>query len=473
MAETSRRQAASVAPLASSLSGSAARLPVFILIYMIALFMPMSFNIGSLGMSPLRVYLIIMTPILFVNLFAGRYGRVHIIDVLFILHMIWVTIAIAVNNPERVVETAGSTSLEFLGGYLVARAFIRDRASFLGFCKAWTVVVALTILPVLFEQVTGNAILMTIADAIPGVRSPGDGDNTRMGLERVQVVFAHPILYGLICSTAIPLAFVALKDEIGDTKRLFRTVIVSLCTFFSLSSGALLAMLLHFFMIGWAWVFARVQRRWMVLLILIMTAYFAIDLLSSRTPLRVFLTYATFSPHTAYYRMLIYDWGMINVWANPYFGIGYNDWVRASWMTPSVDNFWLLTAMRYGIPGFAFLAGGYFLLIWKVGRKKLEGDARILRYRRAWVFTLVGLCFTLTTVHIWSSPFTFLAFLLGAGVWFLDVIPETDGTPDMDQAPLVPAGPVYARKFASAPSSRMKTDINPKEGARYTRGRRP
>lgn len=433
-----------------------ARVPPLVMLYLIAFFIPMEFSIGPLAMTPLRLYLLLVTPVLFVGLFSGQYGRLRLTDGLFCFYLLWVSVALAVNNPEMLVENAGSTSMEFLGGYLVARASIRDRDTFAGFCRALTVMVALTIFPVLIEQVTGTAILMALVDAIPGVNSVKDGDNMRMGLQRVQVVFDHPILYGLVCSTTIPLTYVALKDEMSDTRRLLRTGVVSLCTFLSLSSGALLAMLLHYFMIGWAWAFARTTKRWLILFVMIIAGYVTVDLLSNRTPIRVFLTYATFSAQTAYTRLYIFEWGMVNIWANPVFGLGFRDWVRPAFMGASIDNFWLLTAMRYGIPGFVSLALGYFLLIWTVGQKNFDGDVRMLRYRRGWVFTLLGLCFTLATVHVWSGPYSFFAFLLGAGIWFLEAEPETeeignqDGKTDPAGAPdAVPEGPVYARRWLS------------------------
>lgn len=444
--DTSLIHSAPAAALAGTQSQSAARVPPLVLIYIIGLFLPMGFSLGPLAMSPLRLFLLIITPILFVNLFTGRYGRIRATDILFILYLVWVTVALAVNNPEMVVENSGSTSMEFLGGYLVARSSIRSREHFIGFCKAWTLLIALTIIPVLIEQVTSKAVVMMLIDAIPGIKTPGDGYYTRNGLQRVQVVFSHPILYGLVCSTAISLSYLALQGQMANTKRLFRTAIVSTCTFFALSSGAILAMLLHFFMIGWAWAFAQMKQRWLLLLGLAILAYIAIDLLSTRTPMRVFLTYATFSAQTAYTRLYIFEWGMVNVWANPIFGLGFNDWVRPPFMGSSVDNFWLLTAMRYGIPGFLFLAVGYFVLIWKVGRKNFDGDAIMLLLRRSWVFTLVGVCFTLATVHIWSAPFSLFGFLLGAGVWFLDATPKTGSDPEhSDTSPTVSNGPVYTR----------------------------
>ena len=35
----------------------------------------------------------------------------------------------------------------------------------------------------------------------------------------------------------------------------------------------------------------------------------------------MFLTYATFNSGTAYYRSLIFEWGMKNVWGSPIFGM--------------------------------------------------------------------------------------------------------------------------------------------------------
>ena len=71
------------------------------------------------------------------------------------------------------------------------------------------------------------------------------------------------------------------------------------------------------------------------------------------------ITYLTFNSGTAYWRLHIWNFGSAEVWRNPLFGIGLNDWARPSWMwTASVDNFWLLTAMRYGIPAFLLLVAG-------------------------------------------------------------------------------------------------------------------
>jgi len=106
-------------------------------------------------------------------------------------------------------------------------------------------------------------------------------------------------------------------------------------------------------------------------------------------------------------------------------------------------------AVRYGIPGFLFVTLGYVLIVFHVMRRDFQGDMLLTQFRRAWVFTFLGLSFTLCTVHVWTAIYSFTFFLLGAGVWLIAVDPSDD---DGDGAPtdtLRPTGPVFARDFGT------------------------
>ena len=58
------------------------------------------------------------------SLLRGAYGRLIWTDYFFFLYIVWATVAIAVNNPDRVLQNVGSTGIEFLGGYLIGRAWL-------------------------------------------------------------------------------------------------------------------------------------------------------------------------------------------------------------------------------------------------------------------------------------------------------------------------------------------------------------
>jgi hypothetical protein len=399
------------------------RLPLAVVIYLACIVIPIGFHVGPLAMTTLRLFLLVMLIPLTIQLLSGKFGRLILTDYLFFLHIGWAVVALAVNNPDRVVQQAGSVGVEFLGGYLVGRAYIRTPEAFAALCRALVVIVLCTLPFALHETITGRAIVLEFIRKLPGLTSYEINNNEpRLGLERVQLFLAHPIHYGVFCSVAFSIAFVALDGISTSVWRYTTSALIALAGFLALSSGALLAIVLQVGLIAWAAVFTEVKWRWWLLVGLLTLAYVVIDLISNRTPVQVFMSYATFSAHTAYFRGIIFEWGMVNVWANPIFGIGLNDWVRPSYMTSgTVDNFWLVIALRFGIPGFLFLALGYAYLLYRVIRRDFEGNRTLAMFRRAWVFTFLGLSFALCTVHIWASIYSFVFFVLGAGVWLISV----------------------------------------------------
>ncbi|MFN3937467.1 MAG: O-antigen ligase domain-containing protein [Gemmobacter sp.] len=415
-----------------------------VLLYLLAILLPLQLSVGGLFLTSARVVLLILVIPLLIGLFSGRYGKVNAIDILFLLHVVWMTIALAVNNPDRVVANAGSTGIEFLGGYLVGRAFIRTREDFLALINLLGLA-ALCLLPfALVELLTGNAVILNALRQIPGVSTLRDiSIGRRMGFDRVQLVFNHPIHSGLFFAVLFPLVFVGMKNVWSDARRLVTTAAILFCGFAALSAGALLAMVMQLFLMTWAWLFRGTKKRWWIMLGVVAVLYVVVDMLSDRTPLRVFLHYATFSAHTAYWRTIIFDWGMANVIGDaargippsPLFGIGLNDWIRPNYMrSGSMDNFWLVTTVRYGIPGFALLALGYALGLWWAMRRNFDSDPVLWQFRRAWVFAFAGLSFTLTTVHVWHSIYSLVFFFFGAGIWLLTATPETRGEAEPEPA---------------------------------------
>jgi hypothetical protein len=445
-------------------------------IYLFTVFFQIGFQIGPLTLTSLRLFLMVMIVPLYVNLLSGRYGRVYATDILFPLYILWTAIAIEVNNPGQTIELVGSTGVEFLGGYVMARAFIRTPEAFEALIRVLLIFVVLTAPLAIFETLTGRPLLVELIRGM-GFNSVGNVQiEKRMGLERVQLSFAHPIHYGLFCSTVFGLTFVALKGSLSTAARYAGSAVVLLCVFVSLSSGALLALVLQVMLIVWATVFARMKARWYLLLGLTAVAYVVIDLLSNRTPIEVFMSYATFSAHNAYWRSLIFEWGMKNVWANPIFGIGLNEWVRPFYMySGSMDNFWLLQTVRHGIPGFLLLATGYILGLALVMRRDFSADPRLRQIRLSWVIVFFGMTFTLSTVAIWTNIFSFVFFLYGAGFWL--IVAQPAGT-----APAAPAPPprggghaprrAAARDEAAAPTPADPAAAGPGDappGPRYTR----
>lgn len=405
------------------------RLSPIVVLYLFCVVIPIGFNLGPLYLTSLRLILILLIIPLAIRLLMGHFGRVYVFDVLFFLHVLWMGLALWVNSPEQMVTQIGSVGAEFLGGYLVGRAYVRDRGSFLSLCRALVLIVLCCLPFALYESRTGRPLIVEFLGRLPGSSTvPIVTIEGRMGLERVQGSFAHPIHFGLFCSVAFSLCFVALQGTYSITRRLVTSLLIMLSGFLALSSGALLAMALQVALIAWSIVFGRLQWRWWLLVGLFVIAYVVVDILSNRTPIRVFMSYATFSAHNAYWRGIIFEWGLKNVFGSPaeaippamWFGIGMADWVRPWFMhSGSMDNFWLVVTVRYGVPGFVLLVLGYVIAISRVMRRDFSSDRQISNIRRAWVFTFLGLTFTLCTVHVWTNIASFVFFMFGAGIWLI------------------------------------------------------
>jgi len=376
-------------------------------------------EIGSVALSGPRIILLILFVPLIIDLLTGKLGKTYPVDYLFITFISWTAFAFTVNNPNRVVEHVGSTGIEFLGSYLLGRAYIRTPQAFQSMIKVGVIVILISLPFGILEMKTGVAFWPSIFRNLPGFNAWADVANPpRMGLERAQIFFPHPIHQGLFCSLFVSLILIGLRDRASLLKRLFMSAIVGGGVFMGLSAAPLLSMILQLSLISWAFVFRNHPMRWWYLIFLFVCMYVTIDLISNRTPVKVLMSYATFSPQTAYYRAVINEWGYFNVSQNPIFGLGMRDWVRPAYMQRgSVDNFWLVTAMRYGIPGIVILALGYADAMFRVGLAKTREGTPAHNIRQAWTIAIVSLAFVLYTVHVWTSVYSFIFMRIGAGLW--------------------------------------------------------
>jgi O-antigen ligase len=197
-----------------------------------------------------------------------------------------------------------------------------------------------------------------------------------------------------------------------------RCGLVLLALFSSLSAGAFLALAVQLSLIVWDFRTRRLAHRWWILGGIVVAAFVVVNILSHRTPFEVFISYLTFNEGSSYNRVLIWTYGTQEVLNHPIFGIGYHDWERPYWMGDSVDNLWLLFAMRYGVPGIALLV----LAIAAAFRNMAAGPGvkETALYRKALLVSFVGTCFAAATVDLWNGSYTLFMFLLGAGAWIAD-----------------------------------------------------
>ena len=73
-------------------------LPVFVILFLVGICIPLIINVGSVRLSAYRIVLTLsFIPMLFV-LFSGRVGRLNIGDICVFLICIWAAISLLVNH---------------------------------------------------------------------------------------------------------------------------------------------------------------------------------------------------------------------------------------------------------------------------------------------------------------------------------------------------------------------------------------
>lgn len=408
-----------------SLTEDPVRLPFLAWVVLLSLLIPAYYTIGPLSMNPSKTVFLVLVPILSVNLLRGAYGRLLLSDALIFSFAAWMTLAMLVNHPPIVaVEYIGSNMITFLGGYLAARATIRTRGNFIAFIRFLAVVIIFSLPFVIYETSTNRGTIPRWVAMLPNITSHGHvNHDLRMGLARAQFNFQHPIHYGLFCSMAFSLVFLGLKGIISDTRRIISAGIVGLCCFFSLSSGAFLAMLAQLGLIFWAFSLRWTPYRWQIFYILAIMAYAVIEIASTRPGIFAVVERLSFSSSTAHYRRQIFNHGIEQVKDAPFLGIGLNRWNFPDWMTDSVDNHWLLIAGQYGIPAFLFMVVMFVYTLIALGRRDFSQDKQLVRLRLAWIITIISLMLSLATVAMWREIESLVMFMFAAGLWMRTVDP--------------------------------------------------
>jgi hypothetical protein len=401
------------------------------IIFVIALAVPFVIDIGTLRLSVYRFFLMIVFFPAIIGWMFGKAGPKRPTDYLMIAFTIWCQIAlIGADGFNRSIEPIGMLAVETLGAYFLGRTFVRSKFQFRAMAKTYIGVLMFLLPFALLESLMNRAILIDISSKISKSLSAVLLDRPgRLALRRAQVSFEHPILYGLFCSYGYGLASYALEKGKVGVLGLLRSAVAVFCTFFSLSTGAYLAVGTQILFTCWEFITRTVKARWKILIFIVVVAYITVDLLSNRSPFQVFISYMTFDQSTSYNRVLIWQFGTQQLWLTPLFGIGFTgDWIRPWYMSPSMDNFWLVLAVRHGILAFVLFALVVGFLLRDTGRAVIQ-DQEARNMRLGWMFALISMYIAIGSVHLWNATYVLLMFLMGAGMWLADhrdELPETE-----------------------------------------------
>jgi hypothetical protein len=190
-----------VAPLTQ-----AGKISPLIPIFVFSLAVPVSFHVGSLRLSTYRLLLIATFISCLIAWLCRSGGRIRLPDIFMLLAAAWGAVALLSLHGVDALQSAGIFALETFGTFIFARRYIRNVLAFQRMVK-YLVLMVFFLLPfAVYENFTGLQILLILVGKIFSVFNYGPNE-TRLGLSRAQVTFEHPILFGVVCSSAFALSF--------------------------------------------------------------------------------------------------------------------------------------------------------------------------------------------------------------------------------------------------------------------------
>ncbi|WP_144708636.1 MULTISPECIES: hypothetical protein [unclassified Aminobacter] len=392
-------------------------LPLFLLLF--SLQIPWIIPLGPVRLTPYRIVLLLLVPLLLYRWWSGGAGRKRMTDIALLLLCIWAGVAmVAVHGVDFSVEPVGIFFIEAMGGFLVARCYIRDEDTFYRTVRMLFIITVILLPFALIESVTGrNLIMQAFRMVLP---TYGDaGMPLRWGLNRAQVNLLHPIHFGLTIGCTLTLTWLVLGYGKPLFNRLMKAGLVFFTSFLSLSSGPLTSVVAQIGLMVWNRVFARVPMKWGLMAAGGVTLFILTELFANRSLAVILISLFAFDEHSAYIRTLTWQYGTESILNHPLWGTGLGMWEKPDWLTESIDMYWIINAVRHGILGGVLTFAAFIPALYQIGRKPLS-DEKLKAYRAAYMYTMASFFIAGWAVHYWESTYILFVFLLGSGFWILD-----------------------------------------------------
>lgn len=403
---------------ARSVSGDELRLKLLVA----SLFLPegLSFFVGDFRLTLARV-------LIFVFFVAAVLRRVKTpapvtvpSDLIAPAAAVWMLLAATVTGGFAGLKGAGIDAIEFTGSYYIFRYLLGPVDSSVRVMNFACKVMFLVVCVALLDTLTGKLFTYEFIKGLTGYVKPTFEEAIavhaealyRNGVVRAMGPMEHSILFGAVCVWFGTLALVTFPS------RPFGWSVAGIAfmgVWFSQARGPLLAYVIAFALAIFYLATKQFAARWKVIGSLAAIALTSIFLFSG-SPVATLTRLSGVSAEAGWYRQAIWNVAGSFVLHSPIFGTGSSwDWhVHGGLTSGSVDAFWLMTAMSYGIPGsvlvFLTMAGAFWLGPLDKSRY-LSGEERRLSLALGIVtITAVFLGFI---VHFWGACWILLGSFPG------------------------------------------------------------
>ena len=338
----------------------------------------------------------------------GERGRRFLLaDVFAFLTTAWI-VGAPLYTGEGSLASAAVEGFEFIGGYLVARAFFIGPPALHKFINVLKTLAFTSIIFAILDRISGRMIVHeTFASIFHTSAVPVQ---LRDGLVRATSTFDHAILFGAFC---VLVGTILLYNEQSVSRRMGYFGFCFLGCLLSLSSSALISCFIVLSTYAYGKLLRRYPWRWVPLWTVIVVFVFVI-ILTFDDPLGFFISHLTLEPQSGYWRLMTWDAALKKISQSPLTGHGIK--LFGEFMLDlSVDTVWLTLALRFGIPSivFLFLTNVSTFLPSRQLCQNRATDSYEDRMRTAFTLVLIIFMFIGVTVHIWNFLWIFWGLCLG------------------------------------------------------------
>ncbi len=389
--------------------------PLVLLAYSFCVPEQVSFFFLGLKFFVFRIILLLLIPSI-ISAYKNQTIVSKLTDTLVVAALAWLFASQLVTIGIAKAAANGGASIIDLGlTYFVARSRLtsiaRARELLVKLGPAFLLAGSM----VAFETLSGHYIVQPFVSRLTGqpVSAITDMNSGRLGLLRGTGPFPHPILGGLQLASLLP---IFLLSNIPIRARLIG-VVGAFTAIFTISSSVLIAIILCLFLVAFEVVRERVPViSWNGFMGALIAGLTGVQLFTPGGVVKIIVNYLTLDKWTAYYRTLIWQYGLENVYRHPWFGLGLEDWSRPYWMTESIDNYWLYLAITYGVPESLLRVSIAVIAAIVAGRNMNRfntGDRRIMLGFIIGISMMTLMAFTVT---FWGVTQAWYYFLIGCTV---------------------------------------------------------
>ncbi len=378
------------------------------------LLLPPQLNTTILGsvLPPYRFFLIPATLFVFASIFGGRL-RLTWPDFFVAGAAAWTSFALFMTSKQIDAFTSSFAQVSDTAlAYFFARAVFRSLRDVRLFLLLMLPGLAIMAGILVFESLTHNHILQPFVSQFTG-QSVNMRIDERLGFMRARGPFPHPILAGIFFASFLPLYW--LSGIRGWP--FFIGILASVASFFTVSSAALLALAAGTGLVVYNFISERIANlSWKFFFLIGVLVTFVLEFGTKAGAFSMLMRFASLNSYSAYNRVLIWRYGTENVEKNPWFGIGYAEWERPDWMKGSIDHYWLLQAIQFGLIPPLLIAMACAVGIYVLAQRSSHSNPIDARFERGVAIAMAVFAFGVVSVAIWLSAQAWFFMLLGITV---------------------------------------------------------